>query len=140
VKMAELCVWMDRRLWTRKVGIGFRRSGIRDNGNSGSRWTVRATGWGEGLATPQVVTRLPFAGDQFGGRGDKRCRWKNETGAIVGGTLEASFDSVKVAKTVSLGLGKNTVTLASSEFTQLKVAHPRFVVAKRIWKSQSCTR
>ena len=50
---------------------------------------------------------------------------ENETGAIVGGTLEASFDSVKVAKTVSLEPGKNTVTLASSEFTQLKVARPR---------------
>ena len=39
--------------------------------------------------------------------------------------LEASFDNVKVTKTVSLAPGQNSVALSSAEFTQLKVQHPR---------------
>src|SRR5882757_468309 len=85
--------------------------------------TVRATG-GVRIGDAQVVSRLPLP-EISSADVEIAVPLENETGAVVGGTLEASFDSVKVAKTVSLGPGKNTVTLASSEFTQLKVAHPR---------------
>src|SRR5260221_4467596 len=85
--------------------------------------TVRATG-GVRVGDAQVVTKLPLP-ETSSADVEIAVPLENETGATVGGTLEASFGSVKVAKTVSLGPGKNTVTLASSEFTQLKVAHPR---------------
>src|SRR5258707_9952661 len=85
--------------------------------------TVRATG-GVRIGDAQVATRLPLP-ETSSADVEIAVPLENEAGTIVGGTLEASFDSVKVAKTVSLEPGKNTVTLASSEFTQLKVAHPR---------------
>ena len=50
---------------------------------------------------------------------------ENETNAAVRGTLEASFDDVKVTKSVSLAPGKNSIALTRAEFGQLKVQHPR---------------
>ncbi|HET7108096.1 MAG TPA: LamG-like jellyroll fold domain-containing protein [Candidatus Acidoferrum sp.] len=85
--------------------------------------TLRATG-GVKIGDTQVVTKLPLPSTNSA---DVQITVPlgNETGATVSGTLEASFDTVKVVKTVSLAPGKNAVTLTSGEFAQLKVPHPR---------------
>ena len=50
---------------------------------------------------------------------------ENVSGAPVSGTLKASFGDTTVTKQVTLASGKNSVKLASSEFPQLVVQHPR---------------
>jgi hypothetical protein len=85
--------------------------------------TVRATG-GVRIGDAQVVTKLPLP-ETSTADVEITVPLENETNATVSGTLEASFDSVRVTKAVSIAPGKNTVTLTPSEFPQLKVQHPR---------------
>jgi hypothetical protein len=85
--------------------------------------TVRATGEVK-IGDAQVVTKLPLPET---GSADVEITVpiENETNAMVNGALEASFENVKVTKTVSLAPGQNAVTLSYSEFAQLRVQHPR---------------
>ncbi|HXJ10773.1 MAG TPA: LamG-like jellyroll fold domain-containing protein [Candidatus Limnocylindrales bacterium] len=85
--------------------------------------TVRATG-GVKIGDAQVVTKLPLP-ETSSADVEITVPLENETSVTVGGTLEASFDTVKVTKTVTLAPGKNAVALTSAEFAQLKVPHPR---------------
>jgi beta-galactosidase/beta-glucuronidase len=85
--------------------------------------TVRATG-GVRIGDAQVVAKLPWP-ETSSGEVEITVPLVNETKATASGILEASFDTVKVTKTVSLAPGKSTVTLTPSEFAQLKVQHPR---------------
>jgi hypothetical protein len=84
---------------------------------------VRATD-GVKIGDAQVVTKLPLPETSWADV-EITVPLENETGAAVSGTLEASFENVKVTKTVSLVPGKNVVALTSSEFGQLKLQHPR---------------
>jgi len=85
--------------------------------------TVRATG-GVRIEDAQVVTKLPLP-ESSTADVEIMVPLLNETNTTVSGTLEASFDNVKVTKAISLAPGNNAVTLAPSEFAQLKVQHPR---------------
>jgi hypothetical protein len=85
--------------------------------------TVRSTG-GVKIGDVQVVTKLPLP-ETSSAEVEIRVPLANETNATVSGTLEASFDTAKVTKTVSLAPGKNSVTLSPAEFAQLKVQYPR---------------
>jgi hypothetical protein len=85
--------------------------------------TMRATG-GVKIGDAQVVTKLPLP-DTSSADVEITVPLVNETSAMLNGTLEASFDNVKMTKVVSLAPGRNAVTLAPAEFSQLKVQHPR---------------
>jgi hypothetical protein len=85
--------------------------------------TVRATG-GVKIGDVQVVTKLPLP-ETNSVDVEITVPLENDTSAAVSGTLEASFETVKVTKTVSLVPGQNSVALTSAEFAQLKVQHPR---------------
>ena len=85
--------------------------------------TVRATG-GVKIGDVQVVTKLPLP-ETNSADVEITVPLENDTSAAVSGTLEASFETVKVTKTVSLVPGQNSVALTSAEFAQLKVQHPR---------------
>jgi hypothetical protein len=85
--------------------------------------TVRATG-GVKIGDAQVVTKLPLP-ETSSAEVEISVPLENQTSATVSGTLEASFDTVKVTERVSLAPGKNIVTLTPSGFAQLKVRDPR---------------
>jgi len=85
--------------------------------------TVRATGEVK-IGDVQVVTKLPLP-ETSSADVEITVPLENESKAAVSGTLEASFDNVKVTKSVSLAPGQNSVPLSSAEFAQLKVQHPR---------------
>ncbi len=85
--------------------------------------TVRATG-GVKIGDAQVVTKLPLP-ETSSADVEITVPLENGTNATVNGALEASFENVKVAKTISLVPGRNAVTLKPSEFAQLKMQHPR---------------
>jgi len=84
---------------------------------------VHATGAVK-IGDAQVVTKLPLP-DTSSAEVEITVPLSNETNATVSGTLEASFEALKVKKTVSLAPGKSSVTLSPAEFAQLKVQHPR---------------
>jgi hypothetical protein len=85
--------------------------------------TVRATG-GVKLGDAQVVTKLPLP-ETSSADVEISVALENEASGTVSGMLEASFEDVKVRKTVQLAPGKNIVVLTPVEFGQLKVQHPR---------------
>ncbi|HET6929694.1 MAG TPA: LamG-like jellyroll fold domain-containing protein, partial [Candidatus Acidoferrum sp.] len=85
--------------------------------------TVHATGVVK-IGDAQVVTKLPLP-ETSAADVEITVPLENKTNATVSATLEASFDNVKMTKTVALTPGKNAATLTSAEFTQLKVQHPR---------------
>jgi len=85
--------------------------------------TVRATGKVK-IGDAQVVTKLPLP-ETNSADVEITVPLENDTSAAENATLEASFENVTVTKTVSLAPGKNSVVLASAEFAQFKVQHPR---------------
>ncbi|MGA8232357.1 MAG: LamG-like jellyroll fold domain-containing protein [Candidatus Acidiferrales bacterium] len=76
------------------------------------------------IGDPQVVTELPLPDTT---RADVKITvpLENTSDTPVQGTLEASFDSVRVVKEVTLPHGLSTLQLAPSEFKQLTVQQPR---------------
>lgn len=76
------------------------------------------------IGDPQVVTGLTLPDTS---RADVRITvpLDNTSDSPVHGTLEASFESVRVVKEVTVPRGSTTVTLAPSEFKQLTVQQPR---------------
>jgi hypothetical protein len=76
------------------------------------------------IGDAQVVTKLPLP-DISQADVEIAVPLENSASSAVSGTLEASFGEVRVTKQVTLASGKNLVKLASSEFSQLTVQHPR---------------
>jgi Exo-beta-D-glucosaminidase Ig-fold domain/Glycosyl hydrolases family 2/Concanavalin A-like lectin/glucanases superfamily/Glycosyl hydrolases family 2, sugar binding domain/Glycosyl hydrolases family 2, TIM barrel domain len=72
----------------------------------------------------QVVTKLPLP-DTTSADVEITIPLENLSSAPVQGTVKASFDETSVTKDVTLAPGKSLLKLASSEFAQLKVQHPR---------------
>ena len=98
--------------------------GIRDR-NTGIWQPVTLTATDEvKIGDVHVVTALPLPDTKSATvRIDVPLR--NESGSPVSGTLQASFEGVEVSKQVTLSPGDTAVTLAASEFPQLRVSHPR---------------
>ncbi len=71
-----------------------------------------------------VVTTLPKA-DRSEADLEIEVPLTNRTQALVEGELTASFDDVKVTKHVRVAPGEDDIRLEPSEFSQLKVQHPR---------------
>jgi hypothetical protein len=76
------------------------------------------------IGDPQVVTSLPLP-DTSRADVEVTVPLENTSIAPVSGILKASFGDVVVTKQLRLTAGKNSVTLAPSEFSQLTVQHPR---------------
>ena len=76
------------------------------------------------IGDPQVVTSLPLP-DTSRADVEITVPLKNFSNSPVAGTLKASFGETAVTKQITLAPGENTATLASSEFAQLTVHHPR---------------
>lgn len=76
------------------------------------------------IGDPQVVTSLPLP-DTSRAEVEVRVPLQNDSASPVRGTLTASFDQTSLSKEVTIAPGKSTVKLAPSEFSQLKVEHPR---------------
>jgi hypothetical protein len=76
------------------------------------------------IGDAQVVTTLPLP-DTSHADVEITVPLENLSSAPVSGTLEASFGETRVTKQVRLAPGKGSVKLASSEFSQLDVQHPR---------------
>jgi beta-galactosidase/beta-glucuronidase len=76
------------------------------------------------IGDPQVVTRLPLPATN---RADIEIDvpLENASATPISGVLTASFDRVKVQKTVTLPAGSTDVRLSSEEFKQLVVENPR---------------
>ncbi len=76
------------------------------------------------IGDPQVVTTLPLPDTS---RADVviTVPLDNASGAPIHGTLKASFESVDLAKEVTLPPGLTTLKLTPAEFTQLTVQQPR---------------
>jgi hypothetical protein len=85
--------------------------------------TLKATG-AVRVGDVQVVTRLPLP-DTTRASVQIHVPLANETGAAVTGTLEASFEGVTVRRRVTVAPGRAEVTLAPSDFPQLKLTRPR---------------
>lgn len=76
------------------------------------------------IGDPQVVTSLPLP-DTTRADVEITVPLKNLSNSPVNGTLKASFGETTVTKQITLAPGETTTTLASSEFAQLTVQHPR---------------
>jgi hypothetical protein len=76
------------------------------------------------IGDAHVVTTLPLPDTS---RADLEITvpLENVSNAPVNGTLKASFGEIVVTKQVMVAPGKNSVKLASAEFSQLTVQHPR---------------
>jgi hypothetical protein len=85
--------------------------------------TLRAAGTVR-IGDPQVVTKLPLP-DTSSAAVEITVPLQNDTNAAVRGTLTASFEGVKVTKSVSATPGRSEVKLTASEFAQLNVKNPR---------------
>ncbi len=85
--------------------------------------TLKATG-AVRVGDVQVVTRLPLP-DTTRAAVNIGVPLVNETRGAVDGVLEASFEGVNVRKRVTVAPGRTEVTLAPSDFSQLKLKHPR---------------
>jgi hypothetical protein len=72
----------------------------------------------------QVVTRLPLP-DTSRASVNIHVPLTNETRGALKGTLEASFEGVTVRKRLTVAPGRTEVTLAPSDFPQLKLTRPR---------------
>lgn len=84
---------------------------------------LKATGEVE-IGDPQVVTILPLPQTS---RADVQIivPLENLSHAQIRGTLKATFGDTAVTKQLTLAPGENAVKLASGEFPQLTVQHPR---------------
>jgi hypothetical protein len=76
------------------------------------------------IGDPQVVSILPLP-DTSHADVKITVPLENTSDSPVHGTLEASFESVRVVKEVTLPRGSTTVILAPSEFKQLTLQQPR---------------
>jgi hypothetical protein len=76
------------------------------------------------IGDPQIVTKLPLP-QRNQASVDISVPLRNDSSNTVRGTLAALFESVSLAKTVSLSPGKNEVQLTPAEFPQLTVQNPR---------------
>ncbi len=76
------------------------------------------------LGDVKVVTKLPLP-DISQADVTFAIPLRNNTDALVHGTLHAQFEGVTLSKDVTLAPGESTVTLAPAEFAQLHLAHPR---------------
>ena len=85
--------------------------------------TLKATG-AVRVGDVQVVTRLPLP-DTSRAAVNIHVPLTNETAGAVVGLLEASFEGVTVRKRLTLAPGRTEVTLAPSDFPQLKLTRPR---------------
>jgi hypothetical protein len=85
--------------------------------------TLTASG-GVQIGDPQIVTTLPLP-DTSRADVEISVPLDNANAAPVRGTLNASFEQVTASKLVTLPPGKSTIKLASAEFAQLIVQHPR---------------
>lgn len=85
--------------------------------------TLKATGPAR-LGDVQVVTRLPLP-DTSSAAVTLHVPLLNETGRAVEGTLEALFEGVAVRRRLTAAPGRTEVTLAPSDFPQLKLRRPR---------------
>ena len=85
--------------------------------------TLRATG-AVRVGDVQVITRLPLP-DTTRATVNIRVPLTNETQAAVGGVLEASFEGVIVRRRMTVAPGRTELTLAPSDFPQLKLTRPR---------------
>ncbi|HWS87915.1 MAG TPA: hypothetical protein VN282_13180 [Pyrinomonadaceae bacterium] len=85
--------------------------------------TLKATG-PVSVGDVQVVTRLPLP-DTTRAAVNIHVPLVNETGAAVGGVLEASFEGVTVRRRVTVAPGRTEVALAPSDFPQLRLRNPR---------------
>ncbi len=76
------------------------------------------------IGDPQVVTMLPLPDTS---RADIAIAvpLDNASDAAVHGTVKASFESVEVAKEVTLPPGRSTIKLTPAEFKQLTIQQPR---------------
>jgi len=96
--------------------------GIRDR-NTGIWQDVTLTSTGRvKIGDPRVTTAL-----QPSGRAEVviTAPLHNDSGVRIAGTLEASFEGVRVARKVTLAPGDTEVTLAPAEFPQLSIEKPR---------------
>ena len=85
--------------------------------------TLKATG-AVRVGDVQAVTRLPLP-DTTRATVNIHVPLTNETRGAVGGVLEASFEGVNVRRRLTLAPGRTEVTLAPSDFPQLKLKRPR---------------
>ncbi len=76
------------------------------------------------IGDAQVITTLPLP-DTSRAEIEITVPLENLSNTAVSGMLEASFDDVRVRKQVTVAPGQSSVKLASSEFPQLTVQHPR---------------
>ena len=76
------------------------------------------------IGDAQVVTTLPLP-DTSRADVEITVPLENLSSSPVSGTLRAAFAEVLVTKQVTVAPGKSSVKLASSEFPQLTVQHPR---------------
>ena len=85
--------------------------------------TLKATG-AVRVGDVRVLTRLPLS-DTSSAAVTISVPLVNETRAAVEGVLEASFEGVTVRRRVDVAPGRAEVTLAPSDFPQLKLSNPR---------------
>ncbi len=85
--------------------------------------TLKATGPVR-VGDVQVTTRLPLP-DTTRAAVNIHVPLVNETSEAIVGTLEASFEGVTVRKRLTVAPGRTEVTLAPSDFPQLKLTRPR---------------
>jgi hypothetical protein len=98
--------------------------GIRDR-NMGLWQDVTLTASGPvQVRVPGIVTHLPLA-DNSRAELTVTVPLENRSGQSVSGTLEVSFDDVRLSKAVTVPALGTTVTLKPAEFKQLSVDHPR---------------
>jgi hypothetical protein len=76
------------------------------------------------IGDAQVVTTLPLP-DTSRAEIEITVPLENLASSPVTGTLEATFDDVRVTKQLTVAPGKSSVKLAASEFPQLTLQHPR---------------
>jgi hypothetical protein len=76
------------------------------------------------IGDAQVVTALPLP-DTSRADVEITVPLENDSNSPVAGMLKASFGDTTVTKQLTLAPGKSSVKLASSEFSQLTVQHPR---------------
>jgi len=76
------------------------------------------------IGDAQVVTNLPLP-DTSRADVEIDVPLDNVSTAPISGTLKASFGDVSVTKQATVAPGKNSVKLSPSEFSQLRVQHPR---------------